>query len=59
MDPLEYVALKKLGRIKLVGAQATIDRGEVTTIDKAQVEAAIKQRKAEIAQLTELLTDLP
>lgn len=59
MDPLEYRNLKKLGRIKLDGAQATINRGEVTTIDKAALEADIKKRKIELDILIELLTDLP
>lgn len=59
MDPLEYRALKQLGRIKLVGATATIDRGEVTTIDKEAIAADIKKRKLELEQLTELLNDLP
>jgi len=59
LDPLEYRNLKKLGRIKLDGAQATIDRGEVTTIDKVALEAEIKKRKTELDILTELWTDLP
>lgn len=59
MDLLEYRALKQKGLIRLVGAQATIDRGEVTTIDKAALEAEIKKRKLEIDILTELWTDLP
>ena len=59
MDLLEYAALKQKGLIHLAGATATINRGEITVIDKTQVEAAIKQRKEEIEQLTELLLDLP
>jgi hypothetical protein len=59
MDFLEYRALKQKGLIKLDGLKATIDRGEVTTIDKAALEAEIKRRKLELEQLDELLNDLP
>ena len=58
MDPLEYRALKQQGLIHLDGAKAVIDRGEKTTIDKAQVEAEIKRRKEELEYLEELLHDL-
>lgn len=58
MDLLEYSTLKQKGRIHFDAGKAIIDRGEVTTIDKAQVEAAIKQRKEELEILTELLNDL-
>lgn len=58
MELLEYRALKRAGLIKLDGTTAVIDRGEKTTIDKAQVEAAIKQRKEELDILGELLHDL-
>jgi hypothetical protein len=47
-----------MGLIKLDGCTATINRGEVTTIDKAEVEAEIRKRKEEIEILTELLIDL-
>jgi hypothetical protein len=59
LDPLEYRVLKQKGLIRLVGAQATINRGEVCTIDKAALEAEIKKRKNELDILTELWTDLP
>jgi hypothetical protein len=59
MDPLEYRALKRKGLIRFDGPIAIIDRGEVTTIDKAALEADIKKRKTELDILIELLTDLP
>jgi hypothetical protein len=59
LDPLEYRALKQKGLIRLDGAKATINRGEVTSIDKAALEADIKKRKTELDILIELLTDLP
>jgi hypothetical protein len=58
LNLLEYRTLKQNGLIRLDGAQAIIDRGEKTTIDKAQVEAQIKQRKEELEILEELLHDL-
>lgn len=59
MDPLEYRALKQQGLIRFDAGKAIIDRGEVTTIDKAALEADIKKRKLDLDILIELLTDLP
>lgn len=59
MDLLEYRALKQKGLIRFDAGKAIIDRGEVTTIDKAALEAEIKKRKTELDILTELWTDLP
>lgn len=58
MDYLEYRSLKQQRLIHLDGTTAVIDRGEKVTIDKAQVEAQIKQHKEELEILEELLKDL-
>lgn len=59
MDFLEYHSLKAQHLVQLDGARATIDRGEITTIDVHALDAEIAKRKTELEQLQELRADLP